>query len=164
MAFKAKDRQRIIDDYLAQTGRNMFVAGEFIDWLAGQPEHEAYDLFYGMTDEHAAREYRLGLARRMASGLRIVARIENTEASVVHITTREYPAFVSPVSQRRTGGGYQPVNPEDEAQLTELRRQGAASLRGWLARYRGVFEAAGYDLSAVEQIAASQDASVALSA
>ena len=164
MAFKAKDRQRIIDDYLMQTGRNMFLANEFIDWLAGQPEHEAYDAFYGMSDGEAARAHRIGLARRMASGLRIVARQETVEANVVQITTREYPAFVSPVAARKSGGGYQPVNPDDGAHLAELRRQGASALRGWLARYRGVFEDAGIDLSVIEEIASSEDGSVAQTA
>ena len=164
MSFKAKDRQRIIDAYLAKTGRNMFVAPDFVDWLADQPDHEMYDAFYGMSDTEAARQHRIGLARRMASGLRIVARQETVEANVVQITTREYPAFVSPVAARKAGGGYQPVNPDDVDQLAELRRQGASALRGWLARYRGVFEAAGIDLSALEEIAASEDASVAQTA
>lgn len=164
MAFKAKDRQRIIDGYLASSGRNMFVPSEFIDWLAGQPDHEAYDLFYGMDDAEAARQHRIALARRMASGLRIVARHEHTEANVVAVTTREYPAYVSPIGGRRSGGGYEPFDPADAAQVAELRRQGATALRGWLSRYRGAFEAAGVDLSAIEEIAASEDASVAQSA
>jgi hypothetical protein len=164
MSFKAKDRQRIIDGYLAETGRNMFNANEFVDWLADRPDHEVYDLFYGMSDEHAAREHRIAIARRMASGLRIVARQESKEANVVSVTTREYPAYISPVATRRTGGGYQPFDPDDAAQNAELLRQGSAALRGWLARYRGAFERAGVDVSAVEQIASSQDESVARSA
>jgi hypothetical protein len=164
MSFKAKDRQRIIDGYLASSGRNMFVPSEFIDWLSDKPDHEAYDLFYGMDDAKAARQHRIALARRMASGLRIVARQENKKANVVAVTTREYPAYVSPVAGRKSGGGYEPVDPQDDAQIAELRRQGASALRGWLARYRGVFEAAGIDLSALEEIAASEDAGVAQTA
>ena len=161
MAFTTRDRQRIIDDYLAQTGRNMFIAGEFIDWLAERPDHEVYHSFFSMSESDAAREYRIGLARRMASGLRIVARQEVVQASVVQITTREYPAFISPMAGRRSGGGYQPVSPDDPEQMAELQRQGASALRGWLARYRGVFEAAGYDLAAVEKIAAPRGDGVA---
>jgi len=164
MAFKSKDRQRIIDGYLAESGRNMFVPSEFIDWLADQPEHEAYDLFYGMDDATAARQHRIALARRMASGLRIVAKQEESRSNVVAVTTREYPAYVSPMAGRKGGGGYEPVDPSDEAHIAELRRQGAASLRGWLARYRGAFEHAGIDVSAIEEIASSQDGSVAQSA
>lgn len=164
VAFKAKDRQRIIDNYLAGTGRNMFIPHEFIDWLSDQPEHEVYDAFFGTSDEHAARQHRIALARRMASGLRIVAHDSTTESTVIGVTTREYPAYVSPMAGRKGGGGYEPVDPLDASQLDELRRQGATALRGWLARYRGAFEQAGVDLSGIEEIAASEDSSVALSA
>lgn len=164
MSFKAKDRQRIIDGYLASSGRNMFVPSEFIDWLSDKPDHEAYDLFYGMDDAEAARQHRIALARRMASGLRIVAKQESKESNVVAVTTREYPAYVSPMAGRKGGGGYEPVDPQDDAQIAELRRQGAAALRGWLARYRGAFEHVGVDLSSIEEIAASEDASVAQTA
>ena len=43
--FSKKTKQRIIDDYLQQTGKNMFVPQEFIDWLADYPDHEAYKAF-----------------------------------------------------------------------------------------------------------------------
>jgi len=97
MASFWKRRQAIIDGYLSETGRNLFVASEFIDWLEGQPEHEAYPWFFGMDDATAARQHRIALARRMASGLRVVASVETQEAPVVQITEREYPAYVSPV-------------------------------------------------------------------
>jgi len=44
--------------------------------------------------------------------------------------------------------------------MAELRTQGAQALRGWLSRYRDAFS--DFDLSAVEQIATSQDGGVAL--
>jgi hypothetical protein len=53
--FPKKERQRIVDEYLQKTGRNMFVPGEFVDWLKEQPSHEAYEWFYGMDDGEAAR-------------------------------------------------------------------------------------------------------------
>ena len=164
MAFKAKNRQRIIDGYLAESGRNMFAPAEFVDWLADRPDHEMYDSFYGMSDAHAARQHRIALARRMASGLRIVATTSESTSNVVAVTTREYPAYVSPMAGRKSGGGYEPVYESDEAQLAEIRRQGAAALRGWLSRYRGAFEHAGVDVSDIEEIAASEDASVVQSA
>ena len=161
MAFTSKDRQRIIDGYLAASGRNMFIPGEFIDWLAGQPEHEAYPWFFAMDDASAAREHRIAMARRMASGLRITARVEETKSSVVQIAVREYPAYVSPVESRKSGGGYVSFDPADKGDMAELRRQGITALRSWLNRYRGAFE--GVDLSMIEEIAASEDR-VALSA
>ena len=153
--FAKRDRQRIIDGYLAESGRNLFIAGEFIDWLADKPDHEAYDLFYGIDDTEAARQYRIGLARQMASGLRVVVRHEDVaQSQVVQITTREYPAYVSPVAGRKSGGGYQPFNADDAEAMAELQSQGATALRSWLARYRGAAEMAGVDVTPIEEIVA----------
>ena len=55
------ERQEIVDNYLAETGRNMFKVDEFTDWLKGKPEHRCYDRFFGSGDEEAARQYRMGL-------------------------------------------------------------------------------------------------------
>ena len=165
MALTKQDRQRIIDDYLSKSGRNMFVPAEFVDWLQGKPDHEAYEAFFGTTDAVAAREYRTQMARKMASGLRIVARQEEArKATVVSISVREYPAFVSPMAGRKSGGGYEPFDPDNAAHLAELVEQGRASLRGWLARYRGAFEEAGVDLSGIEKIAIADRDGVAQSA
>lgn len=139
--FPKSERQRIIDDYLAATGKNMFVAAEFVDWLQDYPDHEAFPIFFSKDDHSAAREYRIGLARRMASGLRIVARVSTapTEAQVVSLTVREFPAYHSPMGGRRSGGGYVRTDPDDPAHIAELRRQGLVSLKAWLCRYGGTF-------------------------
>lgn len=163
MAFTSKDRQRIIDDYLTRSGRNLFVPGEFIDWLAGQKDHEAYEWFFSKTDAEAAREYRIGLARRMASGLRIVVKSNDSKARVVSITQREYPAYISPIDQRKNGGGYQRFDPQDAANIAELKRQGRVAMQSWLDRYGAAFEADGVDISALKEIA-DQKISVAVSA
>jgi hypothetical protein len=156
MSFTKRDRQKIIDDYLQDSGENMFSAAAFIDWLADQPDHQAYPWFFAKDDEAAAREYRIGLARQMASGLRIISNVRTIDSSnVVHIVTREYPAYVSPVAGRRSGGGYERFDPQDEGHIAELQRQGAQSLRSWLDRYADVF--AEYDLSAIEAIAAQAE-------
>ena len=164
MAFKASDRQRIIDDYLSKSGANMFTPSEFVDWLSGQPDHEAYPWFFGKGDAHAAREHRIAMARQMASGLRITITTKEAKQNVVSVVTREIPAYVSPVSGRKTGGGYEPTDPRDQSHIAEIRRQGCSALRGWLSRYRGAFEHAGVDLSAIEEIASSEDGTVSKSA
>lgn len=152
MAFTSKDRQRIIDGYLSDSGRNMFVASEFIDWLETRPDHEAHDWFFGVDDAEAARQHRIHLARKMASGLRIVAKTETKTSTVMQITEREFPAYISHTATRVSGGGYSRFDPDDAESMAELRRQGAVSLRSWLDRYSGAFADA--DLSAFEEIAA----------
>tara|TARA_R110002096_G_scaffold176361_1_gene352551 strand:- start:201 stop:707 length:507 start_codon:yes stop_codon:yes gene_type:complete len=151
--FARKTKQRIIDDYLQATGYNIFKADEFVDWLANQPEHEMYNAFYGTDDATAARQWRIDMARRMASGLRIVVKQEEVQqSSVVSIKVAEYPAYISPVSKRREGGGYEPFDPNDEASQEELRRQAGVALAAWLNRFRGSAEHIGLDMTPIENI------------
>lgn len=159
MAFTRKDRQALIDDYLNRTGRNVFQPAEFIDWLADQPEHQAYPWFYGMDDAAAAREHRIQMARQMANGLRITARVQEapTASAPMSVRVREFPAMISPMAGRKSGGGYEPFDPQDPVMRAELQRQGAQALRAWLARYRGVAEAGGLDVSPIEEIAGALD-------
>jgi len=158
MSYKRSDKQRIIDGYLANTGRNLFVPTEFIDWLAGQPDHEAYDLFYGKDDASAAREWRVEQARKFASGLRIVVETSQAKSNVVQIRVQEYPAYISPMAQRKMGGGYHAFSPEDGEAVEELRRQGVVALRTWLNRYGGAFKLLGDDVSGIERMVASYEA------
>ena len=139
--FTKSHRQKIIDEYLAESGNNMFHAGEFIDWLSDNPYHEAYPWFFAKDDSTAAREYRIGLARQMVSGLRIVAKVSTapSEGKAVNVTVREFPAYVSPGSGRRGGGGYGRFDPDNAGDMDELRRQGFVALKSWLSRYRGAF-------------------------
>ena len=150
--FPKKERQRIIDEYLAASGRNMFVPHEFVDWLKEQPQHEAYDWFYGTDDAEAARRHRIQMARQMASGLRIVIQESDPQDQVVHINVREYPAFVSPVRLRKQGGGYARFDPNSEESQRELRRQAASAMAAWLSRYRGCAEKFGLDMQPLEYV------------
>jgi len=100
MASFWKRRQAIIDDYLVQSGANIFNAAAFIDWLEGQPDHEAHEWFFGTSDAEAARQHRIALARRMASGLRIVAKVE-TKPMCRRLTAASTAAGMSG-STRRT--------------------------------------------------------------
>jgi hypothetical protein len=161
MKFVRATRQRIIDEYLADTGHNMFIAGEFIDWLAEQPEHEAFPWFFGKDDATAAREYRIGLARQMASGLRITAKVSEapSEGRTVNVVVREFPAYLSPVAGRRAGGGYVPFDATDPSDMGELRRQGVVALHSWLRRYRGAFSEA--EVSVIEALVAEIEAAQA---
>jgi hypothetical protein len=153
-AFDRKKRQRIIDEYLAETGRNIFHPGEFVDWLSGVPDHEAWPWFFGQGDEEAARQHRISLARNMASGLRITAVVSTApnQAKEVTVDVREFPALVSPVSMRPAGGGYVACDVTDPKIVAELLGQSAVALESWLKRYRGVAEMSGVDLTPIEEI------------
>lgn len=158
--FTRKRRQAVIDGYLNATGRNIFHPGEFVDWLQGQTDHEAYPWFFSSDDATTAREHRIALARQMASGLRIVANIKTGELApggLVTVEVREFPAFISPVGARAGGGGYHAFDPTDPALVTELRRQAATALLSWLARYQAVAEMGGIDVSPIVEIAAGLD-------
>lgn len=161
--FSKAERQAIIDDYLQESGANQFVPGDFVDWLQQRPDHIAWPWFFEAGDEVAAREHRIGIARQMASGLRITAQVmaaPETSAPAV-FTVREFPALISPVAGRKSGGGYQPFDPDDGPSMRELQQQGASALRSWVARYRGAAEAAGADLAPLEEIAALMQGRVA---
>lgn len=164
--FTQADRQRIIDGYLNETGANQFEPGAFIDWLADKPDHEAHPWFFGQGDEVAAREFRIGMARQMANGLRITAQVSSAPAksAPVSIAVREYPAMISPVAGRKQGGGYEQFDPQSPVLVAELRSQGAQALRAWLARYRGIAEQGGLDVRPIEEIAAHLTGSVVAAA
>lgn len=135
--FNQARRQRIIDDYLAKSGRNTFRPGDFIDWLADKPDHEAYSAFYAIDDTEAARAYRIELARRFVSGLRIsvTSRFEDTESRVVTVTTTEAPSFISPLASRQDGGGYVAYDPSDADSVSAFRVEALQSLQSWGKRY-----------------------------
>lgn len=153
-------RQKIVDEYLNETGNNFFVPAEFLEWLRDRKDHPVYAVFYGKSDEEAAHEYRLSLARQFVAGLRIKVTVTPAMASSLpHIAvqmrepvTIRVPAFVSPVSERRGGGGYVPVDISDGDTSREIYRQAAQSLTTWLERYGDAARLCGADVSAVEAV------------
>lgn len=160
-------RQKIVDEYLNDTGRNAFVPKEFLEWLAERPDHRAYPLFFDKTEEEAAKEWRLGAVRSFVSGLRIRIGVstvpsEGREISVAvdedAATSVKVPAFYSPTSGRREGGGYYGTDVNDPAAMKELARQAAADLRRSFDRHGGVGVLLGVDLSPLPALAARFDA------
>jgi hypothetical protein len=136
--FTKQRRQRIIDDYMAATGSNLFKPGEFIDWLADKPDHEAYSAFYAIDDAEAARAYRIELARRFMNGLRIVVVTETVEikTNTIITTTEDAPKYFSPPENRhKDGGGYAAYDPQDEASVASFRKEAAMALGAWKRRY-----------------------------
>ena len=45
--FKKHERQKIVDNYLNDTGKNHYVAAEFCEYLKDKPDHPAYSYIYG---------------------------------------------------------------------------------------------------------------------
>jgi len=149
--FNKKTRQKIVDDYLNDTGKNTFKADEFVLWLETQPDHPAYNAFHGRDDE-LLWQAKLNLARQLASGLRIIVKSEVIESEMPSIKVTEYPAYISPVANRKLGGGYEAFDPDSSKSQEELRRQAGVYLAGWLNRYRGCAEHINVNLKPIEDI------------
>jgi hypothetical protein len=163
--WSARERQRVVDAYLNDSGCNQFVPREFLAWLRERPDNPVHPVFFGMDDAEAAQAWREGRVRHWISGLRIAVRVTNDVSSaVVGVVVRELPAMVSPAAGRSAGGGYAPVDPSDPAMLAELRRQAAGALDSWLGRYAGVTELAGVDTTPIREIAAHLAGGVAVAA
>jgi hypothetical protein len=162
-AFNRTFRQKVVDEYLNDTGSNYFEPRAFLDWLQGKPEHAVYPIFFGKSDEEAALQYRLIQARQFVSGLRVkITMTPAMASSTQHIAIKikeptpfRIPAFVSPVSGRRQGGGYYQTDVTDEDSAKELYRQAAQGLSAWLERYGDVARLAGADVKAIEAVLGS---------
>lgn len=150
-AFDRTYRQKIIDEYLNATGNNHFVPAEFLQWLEPQEDHRAWSIFFGKDDEEAAHQYRLMLARQFVAGLRIVVQTHNAAGPV----SVKVPAFISPVSERRSGGGYVSVDVRERDTTQELCRQAAADLDRWIKRWGGTASLAGVDIKVANEIASA---------
>ena len=157
--FNKKTKQKIIDAYLNDTGRNAFVPEEFVTWLADKPSHIAYKAFHGQ-DEHLLWQAKLQLARQFVSGLRIVVKetivpseVQNIEVVETPVDRSvEYPAMISRTSTRRKGGGYDFFDPDSKHDHEELRKQAGIALAAWLNRFRGCAEHINLDLTPVEEL------------
>jgi hypothetical protein len=65
------------------------------------------------------------------------------------------PAFISPISERKAGGGYVTVDWSDGHRSGELYRQAAADLERWIKRYEGVCGLAGLTCDQLPELVAS---------
>ena len=162
-------RQKIIDEYLNDSGNNVFVPADFLAWLKDRPGHRVYSLFYGKSDDDAAAAYRVGLVRNFVNGLRINVRVSVAPSTARAVSvlvndtspmTVSVPAFISPVANRRGGGGYYSTDVNDPAMMRELGRQAAVDLRSWLSRYEGIATLIGVAVSDIHLIASALDAGV----
>jgi hypothetical protein len=113
--------------------------------------HPAYEWFEWDKDK-AAEQHLLWQAREFASGLRVSFTVETVGRSgAVSVREVEMPFALSPVEQRKLGGGYIVSDPSDPAHMAELCRQAVTDLERWLRRYGGALAHAGGSVNAVEK-------------
>ena len=108
MKLNKETKQQIIDEYLADTGRNVFIPREFLEYLQDKPEHNAHASFYNVSEAELAMQAREDIARKWARGLRLTLTIEvkhpDPKVSVVNIVQVEAPRLFSPMQGRSNGG------------------------------------------------------------
>lgn len=153
-AFNLTYRQKVVDEYLNNTRRNQFVPAEFLEWLEPQSGHRVWPVFFGKSDADAAHQYRLTVARQFVAGLRIVVQAQTETGSV----SVRVPAFISPVADRKTGGGYTPIDIRYSNSTAELCRQAAEDLARWVRRWEGTATLVGVDVKAAIEIVSALEA------
>ncbi len=148
-AFTKALRQKIVEDF-ARENNGWFDARAFLSHVQEVgPDHPAYEWFE-WDDVSAAEAHRLDQARDFARGLVVKFEVHTLERGVVRIA--QAPLVTSPVSTRKSGGGYYLTDPHDRDHMAELRRQAATDLRWFIRRYSAAIEAAGGDVETLEAL------------
>jgi hypothetical protein len=150
--FTKADRQKIVDAYVAKHGT--FDAGGFL-WEVRKSNgtHEAWSWFE-WNDGKAGEAYREIQAREFVQGLKVKFEVVQTEPKVASIIVRDAPAYISPVENRRSGGGYHAYDPANEDHRDELVRQAATAFDSWVRRYGGIFSEIGGTEASLAEITA----------
>ena len=148
--FTVSLRQEIIEEFAARHGGQYDPALFFEEVRDQGRQHRAHDWFmWNRTD--AAYQYNLWQARAFAQGVKVSFTVTNVGGGSF---TMDAPMVISPLSGRKGGGGYTTMDPENEEHVAELSRQGAASLRSWIARYKFCLQHAEIPVAPFEQAAA----------
>lgn len=148
-------RQEIVREFTTRHG-GMYDPEAFVAEVRRKgAAHPAYEWFE-WDDAKAASDYRLDQARAFVSDLRVTFKVELVGRNQA-ITVREVaaPFALSPLGNRRGGGGYVITDPTDPDHMTELCHQAARDLEAWLRRYSAAVLHAGGNVQSVErQVAA----------
>lgn len=133
--FTKERRQEIIREFAIRHNGHFNPALFVQEVRASGAGHPAYEWFEWDEDK-AAQQHRLWQAREFANGLRVSFTVE-TIGRKGAVTVREVamPFALSPVDQRKQGGGYVVSDPNDPAHMGELCRQAATDLQRWIRRY-----------------------------
>lgn len=155
MARFTKDlRQQIVREFAEQNG-GWFDPAAFVAAVkkAGK-KHPAWGWFQ-WDDDRAAHEFRLDQARDFARGLVVRFEVKTIHRGSFKIVEQSAPLALSPVGNRREGGGYYLTDPNDPAHMDELCRQAAQSLRWFLSRYSAALAHVGMSATGFERAQAA---------
>ena len=130
--YTPEERAEIVAEHLVRHGGVVNTEKFLLE--AADPEHPAH-AYFEWDNSDAAHQFRLSQVRRFV----IVERPSVVERTIGTVTF--VPNLVSPMSERRRGGGYIEFDTPDGQ--TELRSQAlldGSGLRAWLRRFRCVLE------------------------
>jgi len=169
--FARKQKQDLIDQYLAETGANKLNPSGFLDYIEARDDHPLHGWLFGQDDGYHARQHRLDLIRNFVGGLRTTITIQVNAPQVVVQETRQVnvtavtsepiaatelrlavPSYVSPVADRKNGGGYIAFNYAEPDHRSEMARQALADLERWLSRYEGFAQSIGVGTDHIQAI------------
>jgi hypothetical protein len=132
--FTREVRQRIVEDHARRHG-GVFDAAVFLEEVQVKgPAHLAF-AWFEWADATAAHQHRLEQARDFVRDLKVVFRIEEISRSGTITVSYSAPLVLSPMAERRGGGGYVIADFNDPRHMALLCEEGAATLRSWLRRY-----------------------------
>ena len=136
-------REEIVKDF-ERRHNGIFHLDTFIDEVLEVGEdHPAHGWFTTDRDQ-AFRKLLRQEARRFVSGIRVHFEILETGVRNLRIKTHA-PAFFSPVSLRKDGGGYIAFRADDSEHQAELVLQAESALSAWVTRYQAAMSGAGLD-------------------
>jgi hypothetical protein len=138
MRLSKQEREAILRDYCARNGGRYDARAFASEVRATGKSHPAAGWFEWDFGK-AAEEWWVEQARQFAQGIKIVYEVQSIDSKVGPVTV-EYPALISPLESRNSGGGYIAVDPDDPSHLNEMARQAAKDLESWLFRYRHTAE------------------------
>lgn len=149
--FTKERRQEIIREFAIRHNGHFNPTLFVQEVRATGADHPAYEWFEWSLDK-AAEQHWLWQAREFANGLRVSFTVETVgREGAIKVREVSAPFALSPVDQRRQGGGYYVTDPSDPAHMAELCRQAVNDLERWLRRYEAALVHAGGNASVIEK-------------
>lgn len=147
-------REKIVKDF-ATKHNGVFNPALFLDDVKRTGDkHPAY-AWFEWDEGKAAAAYQLEQARDFARDLRVSFRVEEVVGPhSVRVKEHPIPMVISPMDNRRHGGGYVLTDPDDPDHIAEHCRQAARTLEQWRDRYSAALAHAGLKVGDVNTLIA----------